>query len=211
VRLQYRIRNYRFFFLPPLYIALLAFLFTLRNRLHLWAAVSLAVFALGTNLFPYLLAHYLAAVTCLFLLAAVAGLRRLGGHIAAILLLLCFAEFSLWYTLHFFENFAPPHPLLQYETWDSIPHRSSAARRVYVARQLAAIPGDLLVFVHYAPNHVFQEEWVWNAADIDRARVVFARDLGPDENAKLIPYYPKRRVLYLEPDYETPQISSEAP
>src|SRR5579875_2752707 len=101
--LEYRVRDYRFFFLPPLYLALFAFLFTLRNRVHQWAAASLAVFALGTNLFPYLLAHYLAAVTCLFLLVAVAGLRRIsqieirgeavGAQVARVLLLLCVAEF----------------------------------------------------------------------------------------------------------------------
>ena len=58
----------------------------------------------------------------------------------------------------------------------------------------------MLVFVRYAPQHIFQEEWVWNAADIDGARVVWARDLGPEENAKLLAYYPTRTALLFEPD-----------
>jgi len=77
LRLEYRVRLYRFFFLPPLYIALFAFLFSLKDKNLLWLALTLAVFALGTNLFPYLLDHYLAAVTCLFVLASVVGLQQL--------------------------------------------------------------------------------------------------------------------------------------
>jgi hypothetical protein len=218
LRLQYRVRNYRFFFLPPLYLALFAFLTTLRNRMHAWAAVSLALFALGTNLFPYLLVHYLAAVTSLFLFVAVAGLRRLsqvrlrgagiGADLARLLLLLCFAEFGLWYSLHLFERPESPHPLLRYETWDAINHPASASRRTFVAEKLAQIPGQLLVFVRYSPRHLFQEEWVWNAADIDSARIVFARDLGPSEDLQLIRYYPNRKVIYLETDYNPPRLET---
>jgi hypothetical protein len=98
--------------------------------------------------------------------------------------------------------------LLQYETWDSINHQNPE-RRIAVANALSAIPGRLLVFVHYEPRHIFQQEWVWNQADIDGSRIVFARDLGGPENEKLIRYYPGRRVLRLEPDQEPPRITEE--
>ena len=55
LRLEYRVRFYRFFFLPPLYIALFAFFFALRNPDMRWLAATLAIFASGTNFFPYLL------------------------------------------------------------------------------------------------------------------------------------------------------------
>ena len=80
LRLEYRVRLYRFFFLPPLYIALVAFLFSLKDRQMRWVALTLALFALGTNLFPYLLDHYLAAVTCLFVLVSVVGLQQLSAN-----------------------------------------------------------------------------------------------------------------------------------
>ncbi len=217
LRLEYRVRDYRFFFLPPLYVAALAFLFALRVKLYAWVATTLAIFALGTNLFPYLLAHYLAAVVCLFILVSVVGLRvirhirlralAVGEDIARILILLCGAQFLLWYGIHLFEGHRAPLAFLQYETWDYINHRNPQ-RRIAVANELAATPGQLLVFVHYGPRHIFQEEWVWNAADIDAARIVFARDLGPAEDQKLIAYYPKRKVVWFYPDERTPRLAS---
>jgi hypothetical protein len=216
LRLEYRVRYYRFFFLPPLYIALVAFLFTLREARMRFVAATLAIFALGTNLFPYLLSHYLAAVTCLFVLVSVVGMQQLsririrgeavGVEFARVLIVLCLGEFLSWYSLHLFES-QDVYPILRYETWDSINHDNSR-RRTEVYQQLAEMPGQLLVFVRYSAHHVYQNEWVWNAADIDGSRIVYARDLGAEEDENLIRYYPNRRVLLLEPDDSVPQISA---
>jgi hypothetical protein len=215
LRLEYRVRYYRFFFLPPLYLAAIAFLFTLRERRMQWVAATLALFALGTNLFPYLLVHYLAGVTCLFVLVSVSGLRLLSGvrirgvdagsEMAGVLVALCVAEFVGWYGLHLFET-PGMYAVLRYETWDAVGH-DNARRRVAVANELRGFSGPLLVFVRYSPRHVFQEEWVWNAADIDASRIVYARDLGPEEDQQLIRYYPARKVLLLEPDNSVPRLS----
>ena len=205
MRLEYRVRYYRFFFLPPLYIALVAFCFTMGERRSWWIAGTLAVFALGTNLFPYLLVHYLAGVTGLFVLVSVLGLQKLctlrvGTEIAQVLIVLCLAEFSGWYALHLFET-AGLYGILRFETWDAINHDDEPTKRTAVRDELAAVPGKLLVFVRYSPKHIYQDEWVWNEADIDSARIVFARDLGNDEDERLIRYYGgKRRALVLEPD-----------
>lgn len=215
LRLEFRVRYYRFFFLPPLYIALVAFLFALRERRFLWVAGTLLLFALGTNLFPYLLVHYLAAVTCLFVLVSVVGLQQLsrlkirgsnvGFDIVRVLVVLCVAEFLSWYALHLFEGPAA-YQVLQYETWDSINHAGPNRRR-QVNEKLARIPGQLLVFVRYTPHHIYQDEWVWNRADIDASRIVYARDLGATEDEELIRYYPNRKVLLLEPDLYPARLS----
>ena len=73
-----------------------------------------------------------------------------------------------------------------------------------------SVVGKLLIFVQYWPQHQFQEEWVYNGADIDSQRVVWARDLGPD-NEKLIRYYGDRQVLLLEPDARPPRLTAYAP
>ena len=201
-RLEYRVRYYRFFFLPPLYVALAAFLFALRERRFVWVAACAAIFALGVNLFPAFQFHYLAAMAPLFVLIAITGLRqlaRLSPAAAHLLLLLCAAHFVFWYGAHLFEGRSAAQDVHAYETWHSINH-GGPERRIEVARKLAAEPGRKLVFVRYAPQHIFQEEWVYNRADIDGAQVVWARDLGAEEDLKLCAYYPDRKVWLLEPD-----------
>jgi len=60
--------------------------------------------------------------------------------------------------------------------------------------------GQHLVIVRYGPAHdpVRQLEWLYNAADIDTAKVVWAREMGTAENAHLIEYYRDRRVWLIE-------------
>ncbi|HTS63240.1 MAG TPA: hypothetical protein VMH28_14530 [Candidatus Acidoferrales bacterium] len=215
LRLEYRVRFYRFFFLPPLYLAGLAFLTTLRQYRFAWVALTLALFALGTNFFPNFLYHYVAGAACLFLLAAVAGLQRIGrvtirGHAAGaeaagILVLLCCAHFLFWYGMHMMDDSELSQNARQFETWGGLNHRNPA-RRILVAEELAKLPGRLLVFVRYSPQHIFQDEWVYNAADIDGARIVWARDLGAAENERLLRYYQGRVPLLLEPDARPPRL-----
>lgn len=212
-RLLFRIRYYRFFFLPPLYLALIAFCFTLRTRRALWIAATLVIFALGTNLYPYFYPHYIAALTPLFLLMSVTGLRtiheltihgrRVGRDIAYLLIALSIAPFLFWYTVHL-SGSDTLSGVLDYETWNYINYGDPEGR-IAVNQQLSRAPGKQLVFVHYGPQHRFHE-WIHNAANIDAARVVWVHDLGPEENRKLIHYYRDRTVWLLQPDAAPPSL-----
>jgi hypothetical protein len=213
LRLEFRVRYYRFFFLPALYLVLpLGAIGLLACRRAAGAVLTLALFALGINFFPAYQLHYAAACTCLMILAAVVGLQKLAAHrreAARIVLFLCAAHFLFWYSAHLFENTALARAVLPYETWDALNHQNPR-RRIFVNRELAKIPGDLLVFVRYRyPQHPFQDEWVYNAADIDHARIVWARDLGAEENGKLRQYYPRRKIVILEPDIQPPSLAIE--
>lgn len=215
LRLEYRVRFYRFFFLAPLFLAIPAFCFAaIREPSYAWLLLTLLLFALGINFFPAFQLHYLGAVTCLFVLMSVAGLQQIGRwspEAAKLLLFLCVAHFVFWYGMHLFEDEEIAPAMIQYETWDSINHRNPE-RRIFVNDKLASIPGQLLVFVRYSPRHIFQEEWVYNEASIDSARIIWARDLGPRENEKLRTFYPDREVLLLEPDVRPlPQLTAYAP
>lgn len=206
-RLGGRLLFYRFFFLPPLYLALPFFLWRLRERRFAWAAGTIILFALGTNFYPYFYTHYIAALTCVFVLAAVAALERLARfnrECALIVIFFCTAHFVFWYSLHLFagERFAAD--AMRYETWDAI-NSGDPLGRLAVNRQLSQAGGQNLVFVRYASIHKFHE-WVHNAADIDASPTVWARDLGPEENQKLRDYYPRRRAWLLEADALPPRL-----
>jgi hypothetical protein len=202
-----RIRFYRFFFLAPLYLAIPLFLLRLGERRFRWVLLTILLFSLGTNFYPYFYSHYIAALTCLFVLIAVIGLERLSGWsplATQILLLLCAAHFLFWYGLDASRDADLDAAFSPYETWDNINHGDPQGR-IAIGRQLAAASGRQLVFVRYGPRHQF-EEWVHNAADIDGSRIVWARDLGPDENQKLLRYYPDRTAWLLEPDARSPLL-----
>jgi len=210
-----RIGFYRFFLLAPLYLILPAFLFTLREYRFAWAAVTILLFSLGTNFYPYFYPHYIAALTGLFVLIAVVGLEKLGtwtirgtavgSDCALILLFLCATHFIFWYGLRLSRNEDLVTALAPYESSDAINHGDPQGR-ISIRKALEAAPGQQLVFVRYWPPHEFQE-WVHNAADIDHARIIWARDLGAEENQKLLRYYPQRTAWLLEPDARPPRLT----
>jgi hypothetical protein len=129
-----------------------------------------------------------------------------GREATRLIVFLCGAHFLFWYSLHLFESEDFSRSMMAYETWDTINHQNPE-RRLFVNQELASAPGKQLVFVRYSPRHIFQDEWVYNEAAIDEARVVWARDLGPAENIKLRNYYPDRTVWLLEPDSRTPKMT----
>jgi hypothetical protein len=215
-RLAGRVRYYRFFFLAPLYLAAPFFLLTLKEFRFVWIVLSILIFVLGANFYPYFYPHYIAAATCLLVLVSVAGLERLsklslrgwpvGRDAARLIFFLCTAHFLFWYGVHAFGD---ERGLIQYETWDAINHDDPEGR-IAINGQLAQVPGKTLVFVRYYRQHSFQE-WVYNAAEIDGARVVWARDLGSAENEKLREYYRDRTAWLLEPDFRPPRLTNYRP
>jgi hypothetical protein len=76
-------------------------------------------------------------------------------------------------------------------------------------RGLERLPGRQLVLVRYASNRDPYEEWVYNDADIDAAKVVWAHDMGSAQNQELIRYFPDRQVFLLEPDAKPPKLSPQ--
>jgi hypothetical protein len=75
--------------------------------------------------------------------------------------------------------------------------------REQMLAQLAALPRKQLVFVRFAPRSKSLYDWVYNSADIDNAKVVWAMDMGAARNQELIDYYRDRQVWLAEPDNDS--------
>ncbi len=54
-------------------------------------------------------------------------------------------------------------------------------------------------------------EWVYNRADIDAAKVVWARDMSPAENRELLDYFRDRRAWLVEADAAPPKVTPYQP
>jgi hypothetical protein len=83
-------------------------------------------------------------------------------------------------------------------------------RRKALIDELSHLDRDQLVIVRYPwLRWRVEEEWVYNGADIDHQRVIFAHDFGPDENRALLDHYPDRSVVLLTFDPDTGQEKIE--
>jgi hypothetical protein len=203
-RLLDRANNLRFFLSPALYVTLPVFLLALRDRRLWWPLASILLLFGASAFYPYFYPHYLAAVACAFLLLAVVGLMRMPRMAATAILFLAVAHFVFWYGVHAYGNQEFLDAFGPFELFDFVNHGDPEGRRP-ILKQLEQSPGDQLVFVRYAPFHPLRE-WISNAADIDRSKIVWALDLGPEEDSKLRDYYPDRTAWLAEPDARPPRL-----
>jgi hypothetical protein len=152
--------------------------------------------------------HYNAPVIAASMVIILIGLRKAARHssrwlcgrawVAAILLLAfalnaaVLANVAKNRTSHAFPE----------SWWDS---------RVRIQEQLKESGGRHLIVVRYGPGHDPAREYVENAADIDGAPVVWARELGGKADAELIRYFQGRKVWVLDADREPPWLEPYAP
>jgi hypothetical protein len=76
--------------------------------------------------------------------------------------------------------------------------RKQAMERAAFLNRLTHEPGQHLVIVHYSPDHSVHAEWVYNEADIDNAKVIFAREMK--NNEPLLDYFHDRHIWLVDAD-----------
>jgi hypothetical protein len=93
-------------------------------------------------------------------------------------------------------------PLSQNAVWtcECLGAPQPGAERARIETVLEQMPGKQLVLVRYGANHNPIEEWVYNSAEIDSAKVIWARDSDSSNNEELIRYYKDRQVWLVQPD-----------
>ena len=72
---------------------------------------------------------------------------------------------------------------------------SAQAQRASLLARLEHQAGKHVVLVKYGPERFGNLEWVYNKADIDQAKIVWAHDMDRKENCKLVDYF-KDRVIW---------------
>jgi hypothetical protein len=103
----------------------------------------------------------------------------------------------LWMLVPIADRLWNPYALPDYQISDltTVPLEIERAR---IEAQLSRLPGRQLVLVHFHKRDVPSVEWIYNRADIDNSKVVWARDMGPEANQELLRYYANRNVWYVD-------------
>jgi hypothetical protein len=86
--------------------------------------------------------------------------------------------------------------------WLRLAPSDRALDRAQVLAELESRPGRHLVVIRYGPAHdpLSRPEWVYNHADLDHAKVIWAREIDPARATQLAALYPDRQVWLVEPD-----------
>ena len=177
----------------------LALLFLPLSRGDPWVLFALLVWALylgATLVTTWSMPHYSAPLASLVFFLVAQGVRsafdsprwnRLGRYLLTALPLYCLG--SLIYGL------VSPRELW---TW---PEPSNfEARRAQILEDLEADDDRHLIIVDYGVRHRLHDEWVYNEADIDGAKVVWARGMRPARNRELLEFFKDRRAWFFYPD-----------
>jgi len=192
-----------FFLGPALTLPLLFLPRIARDRRVRPLVIIGAVFLVGLGLNTWFYAHYAAPITGLIYAIVLQGLRHLRvwrwhGQPSGLLLaravpVLCLGMAVLRVCAQPLGFYMPPDwPMTWYYT------RPGNTERARIQTRLEQEPGRQLAIVRYKPGHNFLEEWVYNKADIDNAKVVWARELDDASNRALIRYFYDRNVWLVE-------------
>ena len=189
----------RFFFGDVLFLPLLMLPLLLRQRRFRFVWIALAVFLGAELMVPWMYSHYLAPIVPLLFLLVVEGMRRLQaltrqGHAWARFAVPAIVLLHIAALAMHFVGYARAQP----QGWQW--------QRARLAGELENTAGEHLVIVRYAPEHRTFAEWVYNRANIDGAKVVWAREMGSPEDQSLLEYFEDRQIWLLEADAEEPKL-----
>jgi hypothetical protein len=194
--------NWTFFIGPVLTVPLLFLPWVIWDRrirpLLMFIALIAVLNLFQMVLYPYHLAPVvpilfaLVAQAIRHLYVAISRVSKPAGALVPLAMLLCLVlvgamkqeAMALGLPQAYWEHAAEPH----------------GRPRAAIEKWLEARPRKQLVIVRYAPGHTPNQEWVYNHADIDASKVVWARDISPKSNARLLAYFHDREAWLLDAD-----------
>jgi hypothetical protein len=182
--------------------------FALRDKKVRLLVITLAIGALGVFSVIWSFPHYAAPFTCIIVALLVQSLRHLrtirvarwplGRWLSRASVLFLFAA-TAGYAID--RQCDPKHWTCQ----------GDPSRQV-IQDRLSHTPGKHLILVRYEPdNHNIHDEWVYNGAEIDSAKVLWARELDEKQNTKLLAYFKDRHIWLVEPDSDNTELIPYSP
>jgi hypothetical protein len=185
-----------FFLGPVLPLSLLALPRVVRDRRMKLLLITAIVTLAGIGVEAWHQPHYFAPMTCIVYAVVIQGLRhlrqwrrngtKLGRALVPIVGIACFAVCLFNIRAEYLG--VPRNPATYPWHW----------QRAEILERLEQAGGQHLVVVRYSSGHDPIHEWVYNRADIDAAKVIWAQDMG-DRNQELIGFFNGRRAWLLEP------------
>jgi len=200
-----------FFFGLALFPPLIMLLRALRDRRVRFLIAAGIFYAAGLSLNAWLFPHYAAPLTCALYAILLQAMRHLrvwrpgrqpvGLALVRIIPIVCLVMAGIRAYAGPLQLSIPRWPTMWYGT------EPLGLPRAHVQAELESYPGTQLAIVRYATGHSPFDDWVYNAADIDRSKVVWAREPETQSSRELLEYFHGRRVWLVEPDSRPPRIS----
>jgi hypothetical protein len=189
---------------PLVLIVLLGVLaWILRDRWSRFALLTCGVLTAGLIMETWVFMHYAAPIIGLVFALMLQAMRHLrlwrwrgrqtGRFMVWTISMICLVSFVMAFAQQMRANWSAQVP-----------------PRARILAQLQEAEGRHLVIVRYGPSHQLNEDWVYNEADIDGAKVVWAREMDSAQNRKLLEYFKDRYVWLVEvgKDHSSPQLAS---
>jgi len=200
-------KDYWSFYLGTvLTIPLITLWWGIRDRRMRYPLMASAVFLMALTAETWGMPHYAAPATGLLFLIMTQCTRHLAlwkwGKLCLGRILAPAIPLFLFGTLVLRVATAMVHP----DTQKSWPRGN--LERATVLQHVEQMTGKHLILVNYGAHHDLKLEWVYNGADIDGAKVVWARDLGDHDNQELLQYFHDRKAWRLEADEIPPRLSA---
>jgi hypothetical protein len=202
-----------FFAGKELFVALLALPWVLRDRRVRFLCWQFFVCALGLLSAVWFWPHYaapLAATTTALLVQGLRHVRRWRVRGWRVGIGLSRAAVLLTFALMLVQVVQGAGYLLPSGSNGGAPDEASRVSqelsdRARIESKLRASAGLQLAIVRYAPEHVVSAEWVYNGADLDHAKVIWAREIPGVDIRPLLDYYSDRQVWLIEADAIPPE------
>ena len=164
----------------------------------------------------FLIPHYLAPFTAVFYAIGLQAMRHLrlwtaeGRPVGLALVRMTLPLCLLLALVRLFSGplglNVPEWPASNWSwTWYGPDHYGT--ERAQIESRLEHLPGKQLVIVRYGPQRNGLDQWVYNSADIDNSKVIWAREMDAANDLDLMHHYKDRKVWLVRMDTEPASVT----